>query len=430
MNPRAIQRIFTTIVLLGVTGALILALMSKSGMDDVLVYSVGAFIFSLAVIIVACIIADDRSSFVSRYCEKYTKAGTAEEFVRSYRFGNLTKTAFILGLIVLAVIFAGFSLSAGINGLSMPHAFGIVIGHLSGQEFEQGSADWFHDILIWNSQLPRTLVAIIAGAGLAVGGAVMQSVVKNPLADPYTTGISSGAVLGATIAIVLGISVSGMGQYSLVLNAFLFSLIPAGVMIFVSRISNSSPATIILVGTAVSSIFSAFSTLIMMIADEQAMKDAFVWQVGSLSGASWSYIPLMLGVTFIGSMLLYLTAGKMNLLMMGDNDAKSLGLNVENYRMMCLIVLSFITASIVSFIGLIGFLGLIAPHMVRIILGSDTRLVIPASAAMGISLMLLADVISRILATSDMPVGVVLAFIGGPLFLLLVLRTQREAWQQ
>ena len=430
MDSSVVQKILSVFLMLGITGALVLSVMSKVGMDKIYTYSAGAAVFSLAILVVAYFVAEDRFSIVSRYRNEYSKTGTAEEFIRSYSFSKRIKYLFIVGLVVLTAILVGFSLSAGIDGLSAWHAYSIVFDHMEGKTFEYGSDDWFHDILIWRSQLPRTIVAIIAGSALAIGGAIMQSVVKNPLADPYTTGISSGAVLGATLVIVLGIRVSGLGQYSLVLSAFVFSLIPAGIMISVSRISNNSPATIILVGTAVSYIFSAFSTLIMMIADEQAMKDAFVWQVGSLSGTSWSYIPLMLGVTVVGSVLLYFTSGKLNLLMMGDDDAKSLGLNVENYRMLCLILLSLMTASVVSYIGIIGFLGLIAPHIARIVLGSDIRLILPASATLGAALMLLADVISRIIAIGDMPVGVVLSFIGGPIFLLLVLRFRREAWQQ
>lgn len=430
MNPRSVQNAVASVVVIGTAGALAVAALAKSGADDVVLACATASVVSLVAIVLACIVYADRTGVVSRYIRSFTESGTEDQFVRNYRAGNTVKAVFIAALAAVAVVLAGYSLTAGISGLSVSEAFGLVIGHVRGVVYETGSDDWFHDILIWNSQLPKTLVAMVAGAGLAVGGAVMQSVLKNPLADPYTTGISSGAVLGANIAIVLGLAVVGIGQYGLVLNAFLFSLIPAGVMIFVSRISSGSPATIILVGTAVSYIFSAFSTLIMMVADDDAMQEAYEWQVGSLSGASWSYLPMMFTVTLAGCVALYAMSGRLNLLMMGDNDAKALGLNVDIFRMICLIIVSFVTASIVSFVGMIGFLGLIAPHMVRLILGSDTRLVIPASAMLGVVLILLADVLSRILATSTMPVGVVLSFIGAPLFLLLVMRTRREAWQR
>ena len=430
MRQRTIHNLISAIVIAITTGALVLAMGSKTGMGGVAMASLASGIVAVTCIVIACIIWADRTSFSARYTDMTSDTASESGFIRSYRMGRVTKIAFIIFLLALVVILFGFSLSAGIDGLSFAHAYGIVIDHLGGKTFATGTSDWFHDILIWDSQLPRTIVAIIAGAGLAVGGAVMQGVVKNPLADPYTTGISSGAVLGATMAIVLGMTMTGTGQYGLILNAFVFSLIPAGIMIAVSRISSGSPATIILVGTAVSCIFSAFSTLIMMMADELAMKNAFVWTVGSLSGATWSYIPMMLIMVLAGSSVLFAMSDKMNLLMTGDDSAKAMGLDVETFRMVCLVILSLVTASIVSFIGLVGFLGLIAPHMVRLILGSDTRLVIPASAAMGAAFMLLADVISRILATGDMPVGVVFSFIGGPLFLLLIMRTRREAWQQ
>lgn len=430
MNGRTAQNIISVIVVLGIAGALAVAALYRTGADDTTVLCTLASIVSMTATILACIIYNDKYDITRRYRESFSESSTEEQFLRNYRAGNVVKAAFIIMLIAVAIVLCGYSLTAGIDGLSVSKAFELVIGHIHGITYESGSDDWFHDILIWNSQLPKTLVAVITGVGLSVGGAVMQSVLKNPLADPYTTGISSGAVLGANIAIVLGLTVVGIGQYGLVLNAFLFSLIPAGVMIFVSRISSGSPATIILVGTAVSYIFSAFSTLIMMVADDDAMQEAYEWQIGSLSGASWSYLPLMFGMTLVGCIVLHMMSGKLNLLMMGDNDARALGLNVDNFRMLCLIIISLVTASIVSFVGMIGFIGLIAPHMVRLILGSDTRLVIPASAMVGVVLILLADVLSRILATSTMPVGVVLSFIGAPLFLLLIMRTRREAWQQ
>lgn len=417
-------------VVVGIAGTLAVSILFKTGSDSTTIACVSAMSISLAVILSSCVVVSDRNSCIERYSQKYAKADTEDRFIRRYHAGNLLKTVFTLGLVILAFILAGFSLAAGIADLSIGEAYGLVFGHLQGAVYELGSKDWLNDILIWESQLPRTIVAIISGASLAVGGAVMQSVVKNPLADPYTTGISSGAVLGATLGIVLGLSFSGIGQYGLVINAFIFSLIPAGIMIFVSRVSNGSPATIVLVGTAVSFIFSAFNTLIMMMGDEEAMKSAFEWSVGSLSGASWSYVPLMLIVTIVGSVFLYATSGRLNLMMMGDNDARALGLNVENYRMLCLLIVSFMTASIVSFLGMIGFLGLISPHIVRLIMGSDARIAIPASAAVGVCLMLFSDVVSRVLATSDMPVGVVLSFIGGPLFLLLVIRSRKEAWSE
>ena len=291
-----------------------------------------------------------------------------EGFEESYRRRIRRKRLVIAIMLVLAAVAALLEIALGPYEIGFGEAYRVFFDHLTGVPIDNATDEY----LVWEKNAPRGLAVFFVGAGLGICGAAMQSALRNPLADPYTTGISSGAVLGANIAIVLGLAVVGLGQYGPVLNAFLFSLIPAGVMIFVSRISSGSPVTIILVGTAVSYIFSAFSTLIMMVADDDAMQEAYEWQVGSLSGASWSYLPMMFTVTLVGGVALYAMSGRLNLLMMGDNDAKALGLNVDNFRMICLIIVSFVTASIVSFVGMIGFLGLIAPHMVRLILGSDT----------------------------------------------------------
>lgn len=352
----------------------------------------------------------------------------ADAGVSSYKTHVLWKTILIIIMVVAIVVLSGLSLTVGQNQVSFTDSFRLIYEHIVGIYHESGTSDWWNDIIVWDVRLPRTLGAVVAGAALALGGAAMQSIVKNPLADPYTTGISSGAVFGASIAIVLGMSLVGIGQYGLVINAFIFSLIPAALMIFMSRISNGSPVTIILVGTAVSFIFSAMTTLIQTAADEQALSDVFEWTIGSLTRVSWGNLPLMSVVTILGGAFFILTAGRMNLLMMGDDDAKSLGLNVENYRILCLIILSLMTASIVSFVGVIGFLGLVTPHMVRMLIGSDSHFVLPLSALLGSAILLVADIVSRAIAVQSMPVGVVMSFIGAPIFLYLIIKSKNGVW--
>ncbi|AMK14495.1 iron ABC transporter permease protein [methanogenic archaeon mixed culture ISO4-G1] len=418
----------TIILLMAFSGVIVLAIMNNKGIDPVIIWSTAGLIVSITCIICGCVIYNERTSGLTRYVRKYLKAGDGSDFFSSYRASVKVKLILILLLLVAAVFMAALEMSVGINYFEITDVFRLIWQHLMGAEYEPGTADWWADLILWNARLPRVLVAIIAGMALAIGGAVMQSVVKNPLADPYTTGISSGAVFGVCLGLILGLTVGGTGQFGLILNAFIFSLIPATIMILVSRISSSSPVTIILVGTAVSSIFGAFTTLIMSIADETSLKETFVWEVGSLSGASWSWIPLMFTITLIGSIFLYLTSSRLNLLMAGDNEAKALGLNVDNYRMMCLILLSFMTASVVSYVGIIGFLGLVTPHIVRMFFGSNTRYVIPASAILGAIILLIADFISINIGINDLPVGVVMSFIGGPIFLLLVIRDRQEMW--
>ncbi len=422
--------LLTAVLLMAFTGAIVIAIMNNKGIDEVVIWSSAGIIVSLTCIICGCIIYNERTSNLTRYRDKYLGGGSDKDFFSNYKASVKIRLAVIGMLIALVLILCMLELSVGVNYFKMTDVFRLIWQHLQGMEYEPGTPDWWGDLILWNIRLPKVLVAIIAGMALAIGGAVMQSVVKNPLADPYTTGISSGAVFGVCLGLILGLTVGGTGQFGLILNAFLFSLIPAAVMIMVSRISSSSPVTIILVGTAVSSIFGSFSTLIMSIADESSLKETFVWEVGSLAGAGWSWIPLMFTITLIGSVFLYFTSSKLNLLMTGDNEAKALGLNVDNYRMLCLILLSFMTASVVSYIGIIGFLGLVTPHIIRMFIGSDTRYVIPASAVLGAAILLAADFISTNIGINDLPVGVVMSFIGGPMFLLLVIRNRREVWDR
>ena len=425
---RYVFTLATIILMMLFSGAIIVAIMNNKGVDHVIIWSTAAFIVSLTCIICGCVVYNDRTSVLTKYKERYLGMGADKGFYDNYRASVKVKIGLILLLVALVIFLAALEMSVGINYFKITDVFRLILQHLQGYTYEPGTQDWWADLILWNVRLPKVLVAIVAGMALAIGGAVMQSVVKNPLADPYTTGISSGAVFGVCLGLILGLTVGGTGQIGLILNAFVFSLIPAAIMIAVSRISSSSPVTIILVGTAVSSIFGAFSTLIMSVADETSLKETFVWEVGSITGAGWSWLPLMTIITVAGSIFLYFTSSKLNLLMTGDNEAKALGLNVDNYRMMCLLLLSFMTASVVSYVGIIGFLGLVTPHIIRMFFGSNTRYVIPASALLGAAILLVADFISVNIGINDLPVGVVMSFIGGPMFLLLVLRNRQEMW--
>lgn len=352
-------------------------------------------------------------------------------FVGEYHQFTLRRIVFIAAtLIILAVLF-GLSISIGERDIGFLDAYRVFFDHLMGNaSYEYHSDLWWDDSIIWNTRLPRAALAIVAGMGLAVCGATMQSIMKNPLADPYITGISSAASLGAILTIVLGLSItSSSGQYGIVLNAFVFGMIPAVIIMLMSRFGNTSPATLILAGTAISYFFSSLSTLILTTSSEEDLASAYTWQVGSLSGTVWSDIPLVLVVVLGGSLALQLSASKLNLLTMGDESAKSLGLNASGFRMVCLCLMSLIAATIISFTGVIGFLGLVVPHIARLVIGSDNRFVIPASMALGALVLLAADLVGKsITAVEEIPVGVVMSFIGAPIFLYLILRQKREVW--
>lgn len=358
-----------------------------------------------------------------------TETGRAS-FKEEYKSYTSRKVLLILACVALAVLFLGLSVYFGGSDLSLGHIYQLIWDHLTGKTYEIGTDDFHDDYIVWKVRLPRAVFALIAGAGLAVGGAVMQSVMKNPLADPYTTGISSGACLGMAVAMILGISMGG-ATYGAggVVNSFVFAIIPMIVMIMISQRFGSSPATMILAGVAISYMFNAGTTLLMMITDADTLSAVYRWQVGSLSDITWNSVPVMAVINMVGIVVLLFLSKKLNVLSLGDENAKSLGLNVDMMRVVCLLILTMMVASVVCYCGIIGFVGLVVPHIVRRIIESDNLFVIPASAAVGAVFMLGADSLARYLSPMDnIPVGVILSLIGAPIFLYIIIRSKREVW--
>ena len=343
------------------------------------------------------------------------------------------RLAFISIFIVIVILLFFISLSVGTRDLSIGEVYELFINHLSGVTYDRHEEYqlWFDDNIIWNYRVPRACFAIIAGATLSVAGSTMQSVMKNPLADPYTTGISSGALLGVAVAMVLGFTVGGAGinGYGTILNAMLFSMIPVVMIIALGPYMNSSPSTLILAGTAVSYLFSSLTSILLVTTDEETLATVYRWQVGHFGDLSWDAIPFALISCIIGSLIIMTLSNKLNLMSLDDKDAKALGLDGEKLRILCLVILSFMAASIISYVGIIGFVGLIVPHMVRMVIGSDNRFVIPASMFFGGAFLLGCDIISRGLDVSAMiPVGVITSFIGAPIFLYLIVKNKKGVW--
>ena len=358
---------------------------------------------------------------------------TSGDIRDTYSRYTARRVLFIAIFVVILVALALVSLAVGTRSLSVSEVYGILEDHISGVTYDQATqyALWYDDNIVWNYRLPRVIFAIIAGAGLSVAGAAMQSVMKNPLADPYTTGISSGAMLGVAIGMVLGFTAGagGIDGYGLVINAMLFAMIPVFVIYVMSPFLNKSPATLILAGTAVSYLFSSLTNILLVSTDEQTLSEVYRWQVGSLSDLSWDSIPLVLVVCLIGTVVLLVLSNKLNLMSLEDKDARALGLDSEKVRLVCLVVLSFMAASIISSVGIIGFVGLIVPHMVRLIIGADNRFVIPGSVVVGAAFLLGCDIVSRAIDVSAaIPVGVITALIGAPIFLYLIIRQRRAVW--
>lgn len=344
-----------------------------------------------------------------------------------YRKYIFKKWIFIIVCCVAAFASAGLIVTIGEFKIGFIESYAIIWQHIIGIVPGDPMAS-LRDHVVWNLRMPRILVGLISGAGLAVAGAVMQSILKNPMADSYTTGISSGAAFGAALSIVLGINLLP-GTANIVLNAFIFALVPTALIVLVSKTKRVSPTSMILAGIAVMYIFNALTTAIKLWASPDSLAAVFRWQVGTLNGASWGDVPIMLAVTLAGTILLMLMSRKINVLSSGDDSAKTLGIDASKLRIICLLLTSLMAAAIVSYTGIIGFVGLVSPHIARIFIGSDNRYLIPASLAFGATLMLISDIIGRmIISPATLEVGVVTAFIGGPIFLYLIIRSRKEAW--
>ncbi len=281
--------------------------------------------------------------------------------------------------------------------------------------------------IVWNLRLPRITMGVIAGFALACSGAVVQAILRNPLASPFTIGINSAAGFGATLAICLGLGV--VSNYLIAGNAFLFSLIQAFLMLGIARYKGVSPETLILAGIAMSYIYSALTTLILYFSEPEAVKAVIFWMVGSLSKASWKNVPISFAITAITFPILLWKAWDLNLIMSaGDEVAKSLGVDVEKTCIVIMITAALLTSGVICFTGNIPFVCLITPHICRIIIGNDNRYLIPASGLFGSIIVLVADIVSRNVTEVILPIGAVLSFVGGPFFLYLLIKRKKEYW--
>ena len=370
------------------------------------------------------IMSDKALSSVSKWTEPIDEE-RAESDVTDYRRHTVRKLLFMLACAVVVVVVMGYALTVGDYHIQFWETYELLWNHINGYvPTENFTKDW----VVVQMRLPRIIGGVIAGAGLACCGAVLQSTLLNPLADTYTTGVSSGASFGATISMVAGINFLS-GPYALVANAFIFAMIPVAVIVMTTKKKNSSPTTLIMAGIAIMYIFSALTTALQLRADPDALATIYQWQVGTLTMVDWSDIVVMLIVTAIGLILMVLLSKSINVLATGDESANSMGVNASRLRIIALLISTVVAAGIVAFTGPIGFVGLVAPHIVRLFIGADNRYLIPASAIFGAALMVTADLLGRtIIAPAVLEVGVVMSFLGGPMFLWLVMRKNANVW--
>ncbi|MDY3118930.1 MAG: iron ABC transporter permease [Peptoniphilus sp.] len=333
-----------------------------------------------------------------------------------------------------SVIFAGLSLFflasvacglyLGYADLSVSDLFGALFRGVTGK----GGEDVAYAIVM-DIRLPRVLLAVLTGVALAVSGLVMQAVVGNPIADPYILGISSGASLGATLAIVLGL-MGALGSVAVGLSAFLFALLTSAGVMVLSRIGGRvTSERLILSGLALSAATSSVATLLVYTAkNRDALREVNFWLMGSLSGAKMREILWIGPIIFILCIFLAIQSRNLNLLLLGDEVAYTLGKDLAKLRSAYIVAVSLLVGLVVYTSGTIGFVGLIVPHMARFLLGSNHRHLLPGVMLLGASLMLWADVAARnALPAGELPTGVVVSVVGAPLFVYLIVKNSGEA---
>jgi iron complex transport system permease protein len=281
------------------------------------------------------------------------------------------------------------------------------------------------EMIIWNIRLPRVLLAFCIGASLALAGAAFQGLLRNPLADPYTIGVSSGASLGAVLVLFFQVSIVGLGSFTLPVVAILFGLISLLIVFGLVRLSSKSLAieTIILAGIIVSAFIGALVSLIISLSDRESMTQIIYWLYGSVGMRGWRHIQLILPFMLIGSFILIYHYRELNALALGEDAADHIGVDVKKGKTFVLIGASLLTGAAVAVSGSIGFVGLVIPHFVRLVTGPNHRHVFPLSMLVGGAFLILADLMARtIIAPKELPIGVITALIGAPVFALLLIR--------
>ncbi|WP_045522725.1 FecCD family ABC transporter permease [Neobacillus niacini] len=281
------------------------------------------------------------------------------------------------------------------------------------------------EMIIWNIRLPRVLLAFCIGASLALAGAAFQGLLRNPLADPYTIGVSSGASLGAVLVLFFQVTIVGLGSFTLPVVAILFGLISLLIVFGLVRLSSKSLAieTIILAGIIVSAFIGSLVSLIISLSDRESMTQIIYWLYGSVGMRGWSHIQLILPFMLIGSFIVIYHYRELNALALGEDTADHIGVDVKKGKTFILIGASLLTGAAVAVSGSIGFVGLVIPHLVRLVTGPNHRHVLPLSMLIGGAFLILADLMSRtIIAPKELPIGVITALIGAPVFALLLIR--------
>ena len=365
-----------------------------------------------------------------------------------YAAGSARRIGLISGLVVL--VLAAIIISAGIGTVSIsPQDTVLAVGHSSAvlmQNFLHSNlpavgvwydaipltipapADPQAELIVVGFRLPRIFLAILTGISLAVAGTVMQGLLRNPLVSPFTLGMSSAASFGAALAIVIGPGlVAGLFLVNydmfIVIMAFIFGWLSMLLVYWISRSRGTSQSMLILAGVVIGYLFTAGVMALKYVTNNEKLRELMIWLMGGMWGAGWNVVLILVPLVAICLVLLERMAWDLNALSAGDDVAKNLGINVERLRLSGLMISTFAASCCLAFTGIIGFIGLMGPHICRMIIGNDHRYLIPCSALMGAAILLISDTAARtVMSPVEIPVGIIMYIIGGLFFLFLIMR--------
>lgn len=327
------------------------------------------------------------------------------------RFG-ISRTAWRVTILILfaflAVLGAFLSLTKGSSVITMSQIVELLLNPGTDPQSQ----------IIWNIRMPRTIVGALVGINLSLSGAILQAIMRNPLADPHIIGISSGAGLAGVVIMILFPAL----EYLITPVAFVGAMLAAICIYILAWKNGIKPVRIILAGVAVSAFLSAGISGLMIFYSDR-VHGALMWMVGGLAARSWPHVSIILPYAIIGLVLALASASYLNILQLGDEMARGLGVNVEVTRIVMTAIAALLAASAVSVVGLLGFVGLVVPHAARLLIGSDYRFLLPAAALLGVAIVTLSDTFARVIfAPIELPVGIIMAFLGAPFFLFLLRR--------
>lgn len=350
------------------------------------------------------------------------------EVPQEYRRYIGRKVGLIVASSVALLCLVIVSVSLGAADVPLADVVRALIGRPASDQFAR---------IVWNIRLPQALAAVVAGAGLAVAGAAMQSVLRNPLGSPFTLGISHAAAFGAALSVMVfggGVMTSSQATAVIITNrtlttasAFVLCLVAVAVIMAVSHLRGAGPEVMILAGVAIGSLFTAATMFLQYFADDVQLSAMVFWTFGDTARASWGELGVLTVVTCAATVYFSLNSWNYNAIDAGDETARGLGVPVGRVRLLGMTVASLVTATLIAFLGIIGFVGLVVPHIVRRLIGGDHRFLLPASLVLGGLLLLAADTAARLmLAPHILPVSVLTAFLGAPVFLALIVRGGRR----